>query len=211
MRDYSPFDRFIEVADEALKAIVGPASTGRELPGREFEEETLSADEKDRSARLMRINHAGEIAAQGLYHGQALTARGKETAARMRHNAHEEPDHLAWCEQRLDQLGGRTSLLAPLWYAGSFAIGAAAGLAGDRWSLGFVKETEDQVVRHLESHLTEAPVRDKATLAVIEQIKRDETEHASAAEQAGAHELPRPVKSLMRMTAKVMTTTAYYF
>ncbi len=211
MREYSPLDRFIEIADAALKAIVGPASAAREPPGRKFEGETLSEAEQDHSARLMRINHAGEIAAQGLYHGQALTARNKETAEHMRHSAHEESDHLAWCEQRLRQLGGRTSLLAPLWYAGSFAIGTAAGLAGDRWSLGFVKETEDQVVRHLDSHLAKAPVRDKTTLAIIEQIKRDETEHASAAERAGGRELPQPVKSLMRMTAKVMTTTAYYF
>ena len=211
MRDKSSLDRFIEAADQALKAVVGPAVAARETPGRESSDEDLSADEKAYSARLMRINHAGEIAAQGLYHGQALTARARATAERMQRNAHEESDHLAWCEQRLAQLGGRTSALAPLWYAGSFVIGAAAGLAGDRWSFGFVKETEDQVVKHLNSHLAKTPVRDKATLAIIEQIKRDETEHAYAAELAGAVELPVPVKQLMRMTSKVMTTTAYYF
>ncbi len=210
MREHSPLDRFIEIADQALKAIVGPATAAREPPGREFEKEALSETERDYSARLMRINHAGEIAAQGLYHGQALTTRTRAVAEQMRQNAHEEFDHLAWCKQRLDQLGGRTSLLAPLWYAGSFAIGATAGLAGDRWSLSFVKETEDQVVKHLGSHLAKTPVRDKATLAIINQIKCDEAEHASTAERAGAHDLPQPIRQLMRMTSKVMTTTAYY-
>lgn len=211
MRDKGSLDRLIEAADQALKAVAGPATAVRETPGRESSDEDLSASEKDHSARLMRVNHAGEIAAQGLYHGQALTARARATAEQMQQNAHEESDHLAWCEQRLAQLGGRTSILAPLWYAGSFVIGAAAGLAGDRWSFGFVKETEDQVVKHLDSHLAKAPVHDKATLAIIEQIRRDESEHAHAAELAGAAELPTPVKRLMKMTAKVMTTTAYYF
>ena len=210
MRDYSPIDCLIEAADQALKVIVGPASSTRELPGREFTDDALSEADKACSARLMRINHAGEVAAQGLYHGQALTARAKTTAERMRKNAHEESDHLAWCAQRLDQLGGRASLLTPLWYAGSFTIGAAAGLAGDRWSLGFVRETENQVVAHLDSHLAKAPMRDRATRTIIEQIKRDEAGHADVAGHAGAHELPRLARSLMRMTAKVMTTTTYY-
>ena len=210
MRNHSSIDRFVEFADQALRAVAGTATAERELPGREFAREPLSGEEKKHSARLMRINHTGEIAAQGLYHGQSLTARSRAVAERMRRNAHEESDHLAWCEQRLGQLGGRTSLLAPLWYAGSFSIGVIAGLAGDRWSLGFVKETEDQVVRHLESHLARAPVRDRATLAVIEQIRRDEAEHARDAEAAGGAPLPQPVRELMRMTAKVMTETAYY-
>ena len=211
MRNYNFIDHLVEVADQALKAIAGPASTAtREPPGEEFKDTVLSKADRDYSARLMRINHAGEVAAQGLYHGQALTAREGKTAEQMKKNAHEESDHLAWCEQRLEQLGERPSLLAPLWYTGALAIGAAAGLAGDRWSLGFVKETEDQVVEHLDSHLAKAPASDKATLAIIKQIRYDETEHANAAEQAGAHELPQPIKSLMQMTAKVMTTTAYY-
>ena len=212
MREHTPFDHIIEIADQALKVVAGPISATREMPGRieGLQEETLSQAEKSYSARLMRINHAGEVAAQGLYHGQAVTARKKKTAEHMRQNAHEESDHLAWCEQRLEQLGGHTSLLAPLWYAGSFMIGAAAGLAGDRWSFGFVKETENQVIKHLDSHLVKTPANDKTTLAIIEKIKQDEDEHANTAEQAGARELPKPIKLLMQTTAKMMTTTAYY-
>ena len=205
-----PVDVFIEVTDQALRTLAGVAVATRERPGGQPEDDTLSVAEKQQSIRLMRINHAGEVAAQGLYQGQALTARTDDSADHMKETAHEEIDHLAWCKQRLDELGGRTSLLAPLWYFGALAIGAAAGVAGDRWSLGFVKETEDQVVEHLESHLAGVPLKDKTTLAIIERIKRDEAEHAQAARQAGAAELPQPVKSLMRMAAKVMTTTANY-
>ena len=203
-------DACIEAADQALRTLTGVATAARERPGEPSRDDALSAAEKRRSIRLMRINHAGEVAAQGLYRGQALTACSDAGAGRMEKNAHEEIDHLVWCRQRLDELGGRTSLFAPLWYFGALAIGAAAGAAGDRWSLGFVRETEDQVVEHLESHLARVPLKDKATLAIIEQIKRDEAEHAQQARQAGAAELPRPVRSLMRAAAKVMTTTANY-
>ena len=212
MREHNTLDRWIDAADQTLRAVVGTSQATRNMPTCETADDgALPEDEKNYAARLMRINHAGEIAAQGLYHGQACTARNRQTAERMRRNAHQETDHLAWCRQRLGQLGGRVSLLTPLWYAGSFAIGAAAGLAGDRHSLGFVKETEDQVVRHLESHLAKVPTHDKTTLAVIEQIKRDEAEHADSAAQAGASELPQAIRSLMNITSKVMTTTAYYF
>ena len=210
MRKYQLLDRLIETADQVLKTVVKPTLVTREQPGQEFTDESLSETEKQYSARLMRINHAGEIAAQGLYHGQAFTARDNATAEHMRKNAHEESDHLAWCKQRLNQLDARTSIFTPLWYVGSFTIGTIAGLAGNRYSFGFVKETEEQVVEHLDSHLAKAPVHDKATLAIIEQIKQDEGEHARAAAQVGACELPKPIKSLMRMSAKIMTTTAYY-
>ncbi len=205
-----PVGVFIEVLDQALRTLAGVAGTTRERPGEQPEDDTLSVAERQQSIRLMRINHAGEVAAQGLYQGQALTARTDASVDRMKNSAHEEIDHLVWCKQRLDELDGRTSLFAPMWYFGALAIGVAAGAAGDRWSLGFIKETEDQVVEHLESHLGRVPLKDRTTLAIIEQIKRDEAEHAREAQQAGAAELPRPVKSLMRMTAKVMTTAANY-
>lgn len=204
-------DRLIESTDDALRTLFGPATGGaRPHPAEDIGEIDLSDEERTLSARLMRVNHAGEIAAQGLYHGQALVARGERTRARMMQNAHEESDHLYWCKRRVEELGGRTSFLAPFWYAGSFAIGAAAGLFGDRWNLGFVKETEEQVAAHLQSHLERAPSRDQATLAIIEQIKRDEAEHARAAEREGAGELPECAKQCMRLGAKVMTTGAWW-
>jgi ubiquinone biosynthesis monooxygenase Coq7 len=157
----------------------------------------------------MRVNHAGEIAAQALYHGQALTARNPAVRRSLLEAARDETDHLAWCEQRVRELGDRTSLLAPVWYAGSFAIGALAGLAGDRTSLGFVAETERQVIEHLESHLHELPPDDERSRRIVEQMQADEDRHGSEARAAGGRELPRPVRELMRRTAKVMTGTAY--
>jgi ubiquinone biosynthesis monooxygenase Coq7 len=156
----------------------------------------------------MRVNHAGEVAAQGLYHGQALTARNPATRALLERAAREESDHLAWCEQRLKELNDRPSLLDPLWYAGSFAIGALAGLAGDRHSLGFVAETERQVERHLDGHLEQIPPDDARSRAIIEQMRADEREHGELARAAGGATLPRPVQDLMRATARIMTTTA---
>jgi ubiquinone biosynthesis monooxygenase Coq7 len=161
------------------------------------------------AAGLMRVNHAGEIAAQALYHGQALTARNPAVRRSLLEAARDETDHLAWCEQRVRELGDRTSLLAPVWYAGSFAIGALAGLAGDRTSLGFVAETERQVIEHLESHLHELPPDDERSRRIVEQMQADEDRHGSEARAAGGRELPRPVRELMRRTAKVMTGTAY--
>jgi ubiquinone biosynthesis monooxygenase Coq7 len=157
----------------------------------------------------MRVNHAGEIAAQALYHGQALTARNPRVRASLLEAAQDETDHLAWCEQRVRELDSRTSLLAPVWYAGSFAIGALAGLAGDRTSLGFVAETEMQVIEHLESHLHELPDGDDRSRRIVEQMQTDEARHGSDARAAGGVDLPRPIRALMRRTARIMTRTAY--
>ncbi|HEX6927674.1 MAG TPA: 2-polyprenyl-3-methyl-6-methoxy-1,4-benzoquinone monooxygenase, partial [Gammaproteobacteria bacterium] len=162
------------------------------------------------AAGLMRVNHAGEIAAQALYQGQSVFARNAEVRASMHASAQEEVDHLAWCEGRLAELGAGPSRLAPFWYAGSFTIGAFAGMAGDRWSLGFVAETERQVETHLESHLGEIPAEDLRSRAIIEQMKEDEIRHGAKAVAAGAADLPGPVREAMKLISKVMTTTAYY-
>jgi len=158
----------------------------------------------------MRVNHAGEIMAQGLYQGQALTARLGEVREAMEQAAQEEFDHLAWCEDRLNELGSRPSLLNPLWYAGAFALGAGAGLAGDRWSLGFVSETEAQVVEHLDNHLGRLPQADRKSRAIIEQMKQDEARHGTEAREAGGAPLPPPAKGLMQLMSRVMTRAAYW-
>ena len=158
---------------------------------------------------MMRINHAGEVCAQALYMGQALTAHHQETRDRMKQASDEENDHLAWCRQRLKELGGHTSLLNPLWYAGSFAIGAASGIISDKWSLGFLAETEHQVVKHLEGHLEKLPVDDNRSRRILEQMKLDEAKHESMARGAGAANLPEPARRLMELASKIMTTTAY--
>jgi 3-demethoxyubiquinol 3-hydroxylase len=158
----------------------------------------------------MRVNHAGEIAAQGLYHGQALTARSPDTRATLRQAAAEEGDHLAWCRERLDELGSRPSLFNPIWYAGSAAIGALAGIAGDRMSLGFMAETERQVEGHLATHLERLPADDQRSRTIVQQMQADEIGHGRAAIAAGAATLPEPVPRLMRMTARIMTGTAYW-
>ena len=171
---------------------------------------SLSEAEKRDSAALMRVNHAGEIAAQALYHGQALVARSAATRALLLKAAHEETDHLAWCETRLKELDSRPSLLNPLWYAGSFAIGAAAALLGDRMSLGFVVETERQVEGHLEEHLARLPQDDTRSRAILQTMRTDEIAHGVSAKAAGGAELPSPVRFLMRNTARPMTSTAYW-
>jgi ubiquinone biosynthesis monooxygenase Coq7 len=158
----------------------------------------------------MRINHSGEVAAQALYQGQALTARLPGVRDKMERAAEEENDHLVWCERRINELGSHKSYLNPFWYAGSFAIGALAGAAGDKWSLGFVAETERQVVRHLDEHLSRLPEHDQRSRAVLEQMKEDEGHHATVALEAGGAELPEPVKKLMSLTSRVMTRTAYW-
>ena len=158
----------------------------------------------------MRVNHSGEVCAQALYRAQALTARDARVRERMRGAAEEENDHLAWCEQRLDELGARPSLLNPLWRLGAFTIGAAAGVAGDKWNLGFVAETERQVVAHLESHLRKLPENDARSREVVARMRDDESRHAESAVEAGAAELPRPVRRAMRLAARVMTTTAQW-
>jgi len=170
----------------------------------------MDSVEKDLSARLMRINHSGEVCAQALYQGQALTARNPAVRDNMERSSLEENDHLAWCENRIAELGGRTSYLNPLWYAGSFAIGALAGLAGDRWSLGFVAETERQVVNHLEGHLHRMSPQDARSRAILEQMKTDEARHATVALAHGGAPLPTPIQETMKLTSRLMTKAAYW-
>jgi len=177
-------------------------------PGRSAD--TLNAAERRESAALMRVNHSGELAAQALYHGQALVARSGETRAMLLAAAREESDHLAWCETRLAELNARPSLLNPLWYAGSFAIGAITALAGDRTSLGFVVETERQVEGHLDDHLGRLPAGDGRSRAILETMRAEEIAHGATAAAAGGGRLPAPVRALMRCTARVMTGTAYW-
>jgi len=210
-------DTLISAADRALRALFAPPANGRPVPpvGRQPAREAqradagLSDEERRESAALMRVNHAGEVAAQALYHSQALFARSPEVREFMLNAAREETDHLAWCEARLGELGSRPSLLKPLWYAGSFGIGALAAVMGDRASLGFVAETERQVEGHLRSHLDRLPAADLRSRAIVEAMRHDEAGHGEQAQCAGAAPLPGPVRELMRQTARVMTHTAY--
>jgi ubiquinone biosynthesis monooxygenase Coq7 len=210
-RHYDLLDRLIIGVDQMLGAATRPAATARRpYPGADLPEAALAESERRHSEGLVRVDHAGEIAAQALYQAQGLVARGHAVQRAMQQAADEEIDHLAWCERRLAELGGRTSLLGPFWYAGSFAIGAAAGLCGDRWSLGFVAETERQVVRHLEDHLERLPAADARSRAVLAQMRDDEFRHATAAVESGGAELPGPIRGLMRLCSRVMTGTAYW-
>ena len=202
-------DRFIQEFDRALRTVAAANVAGRASPDQGVPETVTEPVARRHAAALMRVNHAGEIAAQALYHGQALTARNPRLRDQMLAAAREETDHLAWCEKRVRELDGHTSLLAPLWYAGSFAIGALAGLSGDRTSLGFVDETEKQVCAHLESHLESLPAEDERSRRIVARMKADEDRHAADARANGAAVLPRPVRGLMRRTARVMTRTAY--
>ena len=209
-RNYTPFDRLLMNVDQALRTVFGrPETTGRTDPARAASNAPLTAEQQRHAAGLMRVNHVGEVCAQALYQGQAVTARSAKVRNAMRQAAREENDHLDWCEARVRALDSHLSYLNPLWYAGAFGIGAAAGVAGDQWSLGFVAETERQVVRHLEKHLRELPVEDHKSRAVLQQMHADEARHATAAIEAGARELPEPIRGLMRLASKVMTTTAY--
>ena len=210
-RHYTPFDRLIVNFDHALRTVYGrPHLTERPNPAAGMAEAELSEGEARHVAGLMRVNHAGEVSAQGLYSGQAATARLPEVREAMERAALEENDHLEWTEGRLKELGSHKSLLGPFWYAGSFAIGAAAGLAGDKWSLGFVAETEHQVIRPLDAHLAQLPPQDEKSRAILEQMKEDEAHHATVALEGGGAALPAPVKGLMQLMSKVMTRTAYY-
>jgi ubiquinone biosynthesis monooxygenase Coq7 len=202
-------DRFLIAADASLRTLSGVPRAHRPSPSSAGPAPPLDEAERRQAAALMRVNHVGEVCAQALYQAQALTARSDELRAQMAMAAREEQDHLAWTEQRLRELDDRPSLLNPLWYAGAFAIGLAAGRAGDRWSLGFVVETERQVEAHLASHLERLPPGDAASRAIVERMKDEETEHARRAESAGALPLPAPVRWAMRGVAKVMTTTAH--
>jgi len=203
-------DRFILGFDRALRTVFGPSRSLKRMPGERQPEVELEPAERAKSAALMRVNHAGEVCAQALYQGQSLTARNAGAKQALAKAADEEVDHLAWTEQRLAELGGRKSVLNPLWFAGSYAIGALAGLAGDRWSLGFLAETERQVVAHLGRHLKALSQRDARSRAVVVAMKRDEAGHATTALQIGAAPLPLPVRIAMHAASRVMTTTAYW-
>lgn len=210
-RDYSPLDRTLIQLDQAVRTVFGrPQTTERPNPAADIEETELSESERKKIARLMRINHTGEVCAQALYQGQALTARKPEVQRTMERSALEENDHLDWCESRIEELGDRKSLLNPLWYASSFTLGALAGMAGDKWSLGFVVETERQVESHLDEHLAQIPKADQKTRAVIEEMKADEIHHADVARTAGGAPLPAPIKLAMSLTSKLMTRSVYW-
>lgn len=211
MRQYSFFDRLCMVADSALKTTQGIYDAApRTSPAEDIAEQDMTADEQKHAANLMRINHTGEVCAQALYQGQALTAKLPEIRQEMEHAAQEEVDHLAWCSTRLTELSSHESYLNPLWYAGSFTIGAVAGLVGDKWSLGFVAETENQVCKHLESHLDKLPEQDYKSKAILSQMHTEELKHATTAIDNGAAELPKPIKLGMKAMSKVMTSTVYY-
>ena len=203
-------DELIVAFDKGLRTVFAPAQSLRATPGADLPEGGLTESQKVQAAALMRVNHTGEICAQALYQGQALTARDSRARAELEQAAREETEHLAWTEQRVEELGGRKSLLNPVFYAGSFALGALAGLAGDRWNLGFLAETERQVVAHLEGHLRRLPEEDKKSRAVVEQMREDEARHATSAIAHGGAELPEPAKAAMRLSSKAMTETAFW-
>ena len=211
-RQLTPVDLLFSSADNALRTVFGRHAhhASRPNPAGDTPEALREDVDRRHAAGLMRVNHAGEIAAQALYQGQAVFARNAAVRESMQESAQEEVDHLAWCEDRLVELDSAPSKLAPFWYAGSFAIGAFAGMAGDRWSLGFVAETERQVETHLDGHLSRIAAEDERSRRIIEQMKEDEVRHGAKAVEAGAAELPGPVKSLMKFASKVMTSTAYY-
>ena len=205
------FDPLLIAADNALRTLSGVRHATRRSPGDSTTvEHALDDNERRQTSGLMRVNHVGEVCAQALYQAQALSTRDAALRLHFEQAAREETDHLAWTQQRLDELGARPSVLNPLWYAGAFGIGLVAGRVGDAVSLGFVVETERQVEQHLESHLDRIPATDTRSRAIVQQMKEDEARHATSAEEAGAADLPRPVKWAMRAAAKVMTTTAYY-
>jgi len=210
-RQLTPLDRLLAGASNALRTIAAPAGrSARRNPAADIADTTGLTDEQEsHSAGLMRVNHAGEVAAQGLYQGHATVARDPVIEQQMQHAANEEFDHLAWCEQRLAELDASPSILSPIWYVGAFAIGVASGVLGDRWSLGFIAETEKLVCAHLDSHLEQLPDDDAKSRAIVRKMRDEEEEHDENAIEAGAAELPAPVQRLMQVTARVMTKTAY--
>lgn len=211
-RHLTSLDRLLAGIGDALSTVAAPAGRPtRESPADGVEATALNEAEKNHAAGLMRVNHAGEISAQGLYKGHAAVARDAATAEQMQQAAAEEFDHLAWCEQRLAELDAKPSRLSPLWFAGSFAIGATSGIFGDRWSLGFIAETERQVCSHLSSHLERLPLDDARSRAIVSQMRDEEQLHGENAVAAGAANLPSAVRNLMRLASKVMTKTAYRF
>lgn len=210
-RNLTAFDRLVGQLDQALHTVFGPVpAPGRPNPAAGKNDSGLAASERELAGRLMRINHVGEVCAQALYQGQAVTARLPDVREKMERAAQEENDHLAWTEARIRELGSRVSYLNPLWYAGSFAIGALAGAVGDKWSLGFVAETEKQVVEHLDDHLRRLPAADEKSRTILEQMRDDEGRHATVAIESGGARLPDAVRQFMRLTSKIMTGTSYW-
>ena len=210
-RQYSKLDNIIMQIDAVLRdSSKSSEHSTREYPGDLYPHSDLNEQEKRHVSGLMRINHAGEISAQALYKAQAMTAIDDELKDTMKQSAYEESSHLKWCERRLDELGGRTSYLSPIWYFGSFGIGVVAGCFGDKLNLGFIAETEYQVVKHLDSHLEQLPKNDERSRAILEQMRKDELHHAKTAETSGAKNLPKEVRFIMTLVSKIMTKTAYY-
>jgi ubiquinone biosynthesis monooxygenase Coq7 len=210
-RHYNFWDRLCLGLDQAVRALQHTAKTsGQAYPGRQTPEADLSETQRKHSAGLMRINHAGEVCAQALYHGQGVVSRSREVQVKMQLAAMEEGDHLNWCKQRLDELGSHSSYLNPLWYGGSFCIGMVAGMVGDAWSLGFVAETERQVIKHLAHHLETLPSQDDRSYQVLKQMQADEAKHRDEAVALGARDLPAWIKMTMAMTSKVMVKSAYW-
>lgn len=210
MQNRLTLDKMIVALDTGLRTLLAKPHSVRAHPDATIADTELSEADKKYASALMRVNHTGEVCAQALYSGQALTAHHPETTAALKQAALEETEHLAWCEARIQQLGGRTSLLNPIFYAGSLTLGVIAGALGDRWNLGFLAETEQQVGEHLASHLDKLPEADKKTRAIIEQMQIDEAQHAKQAVHLGGAELPAPVRFFMKQSSKLMTTAAHY-
>jgi len=212
MRHYSMFDQFCMRADKLLRMLSGhnlAETHSRAVPQQNMPETELTAKEKKHIAGLMRVNYTGEVCAQALYQGQALTTRNWEIRQKLEQAGLEEQDHLLWCQSRLNDLHSHVSFLNPIWYVGSFILGATAGFIGDRWNLGFLEETEKQVVQHLENHLQQLPDHDEKTRVLLSQMRDEEEHHAEVAQAAGAAALPKFIQLTMQFTAKIMTTTAY--
>lgn len=209
--EYSLFDKLIIGFDQALRTLSNHAdASGEAYPAENTPEQDMSEKERKHAAGLMRVNHAGEVCAQALYHGQAAGSRTLSVQENMQHAALEEGDHLNWCKRRLDELGSHTSYLNPLWYVGSFCIGMTAGMVGDKWSLGFVSETETQVIKHLTGHMAILPQQDERSYNVLKRMEADEARHRDMAIAHGAHDLPKMIKGVMALTSKIMVTSAYY-
>ncbi len=208
-RNMTP-DKLITTFDKGMRTLFAASAAARPRPDADLTEPTLDEASKQHAAALMRINHVGEVCAQALYSGQAFTSRNPQLVNALKHAADEETDHLAWCEARINELGGRKSLLNPIWYVGSFTLGAIAGAIGDKWNLGFLEETEQQVSAHLQNHLSQLDETDIKTRTIINQMQQEEIAHANTANQLGASELPTPIKAGMKFASKIMTKTAYY-
>jgi 3-demethoxyubiquinol 3-hydroxylase len=207
---FSFVDKIIMTIDNGIRAVLTEPIPQRVNPAKLENEALLTKSERTKSAALMRVNHTGEVCAQALYLGQALVAKSSFTRTALYQAAEEETDHLAWCQERIQELGGHTSYLNPLWYVGSFGIGLLAGILEDKWSLGFVVETENQVEKHLKKHLQDLPFQDRKSKRIVEEMSKDEAHHAITAKRAGGSDLPYFIKRMMALSAKVMTTTTYY-